>query len=222
VSAKVSKLSPKTLTALVVVGGLVVLLAGVFALVNPQRHKASQLTKDIASTEAQITTARALAAQKPQQTILVADLFKMVKAMPDNPDMTGIILQLQETAGAAGVTFDSIQPQAAEPGSGYTVQPIDLSFNGNFYSLTDFLFRLRKLVTVRHGTLDATGRLFSVDRITFGEGADRFPKIVANVRVSAFVHSSAPAVPTSVSSTTTDTTQTTTTASPAVASGATP
>jgi hypothetical protein len=222
VSAKAGKLSPKTLTALVVVGGLVVLLAGVFALVMPQRHKASQLTKDIASTEAQITTARALAAQKPQQTILVADLFRTVKAMPDNPDMTGIILQLQQTAGDAGVEFDSIQPQAAEPGSGYTVQPIDLSFNGNFYSLTDFLFRLRKLVTVRHGALDATGRLFSVDRITFGEGADGFPKIVANVRVSAFVHSPAPVVPTNVSSTTTDTTQTATTPSPAVASGATP
>jgi Tfp pilus assembly protein PilO len=220
VSAKAKNLSPNTVIALVVVGGLVVLLAGVFALVMPQRHKASQLTKDIASTEAQITTARALAAQKPQQTILVADLFKMVKAMPDNPDMTGIILQLQQTAADAGVTFDSIQPQPAEPGSGYTVQPIDLSFNGNFYSLTDFLFRLRKLVTVRHNALDAKGRLFSVDRISFGEGADRFPKIVANVRVSAFVHSAAPVVSTNVSSTTTDTTQTTTT--PAVASGATP
>ena len=221
-SAKAGKLSPKTLTALVVVGGLVVLLAGVFALVMPQRHKASQLTKDIASTEAQITTARALAAQKPEQTIQVADLFKMVKAMPDNPDMTGIILQLQQTAGDAGVTFDSIQPQAATPGSGYSVQPIDLSFNGNFYSLTDFLFRLRKLVTVRHGALDAKGRLFSVDRISFGEGADGFPKIVANVRVSAFVHSFAPAVSTTVPATGTDTTQTTTTPSPAVASGATP
>jgi len=222
VSAKAGKLSPKTLTALVVVGGVVVLLAGVFALVMPQRHKASQLTKDIASTEAQITTARALAAQKPQQTILVADLFKIVKAMPDNPDMTGIILQLQQTAADAGVSFESIQPQAAEPGTGYTVQPIDLSFNGNFYSLTDFLFRLRKLVAVRHGALDATGRLFSVDRISFGEGVGGFPKIVANVRVSAFVNSPAPVVPTTVTPTSTDTTQTSTTPSPAVASGATP
>jgi Tfp pilus assembly protein PilO len=222
VSAKVRKLSPKAAAALVVVGCLIVLLAGVFALVMPQRHKASHLTEEIASTQAQITTARALAAQKPEQKIRVADLFKVVKAMPDDPDMTGIILQLQQTAGDAGVEFDSIQPQPVESGSGYGVQPIDLSFNGNFYSLTDFLYRLRKLVTVHHGTLNATGRLFSVDTITFGAGADGFPTIAATVHVSAFVYSPAAAGTTAVSPTTTDTTSTSTPPSPAVASGVTP
>jgi Tfp pilus assembly protein PilO len=222
VSAKVRKLSPKAAAALVVVGCLVVLLAGVFALVMPQRHKASQLTKEVASTQAQIVTARALAAQKPEQKIRVADLFKVVKAMPDAPDMTGIILQLQQTASDAGVEFDSISPQTAAPGTGYAVQPIDLSFNGNFYALTDFLFRLRRLVTVHHGALNATGRLVSVGTIACAAGADGFPEIGANVHVNAFVYSPAAAVSTSVPPTTTDTTQTATTASPAVASGVTP
>ncbi len=220
-SAKVRNLSPRAASALVVVGCLIVLLAGLFALVMPQRHKASQLTKEVASTQAQITAARALAAQKPEQRIRVADLFKVVKAMPDASDMTGIILQLQQTASDAGVAFDSIHPQAVEAGTGYTVQPIDLSFNGNFYALTDFLFRLRKLVTVHHGTLNATGRLFSVGSIDFGAGADGFPQIAANLHVNAFVYSPAAAVSTTVP-TTTDTTQTTTTSSPPVAGGVTP
>jgi Tfp pilus assembly protein PilO len=211
------KLSPKAVTALVVVGGLVVLLAGVYALVMPQRHKASQLTEELASTQVEITTARAVAAQTPEQRIRVADLFKIVKAMPDDPDMTGIMLQLQQTASDAGVEFDSIQAQAMEPGTGYAVQPIDLSFNGNFYSLTDFLFRLRKLVTVHHGALNATGRLFSVGNLAFGAGAEGFPAIAATLHVSAFVYSPAAAGTTTVPPTTTDTTP-----SPAVASGATP
>jgi Tfp pilus assembly protein PilO len=222
VSAKVRKLSPKAAVALIAVGCLLVLLVGVFALVMPQKHKAAQLTKELASTQAQITTARALAAQKPEQRIRVADLFKVVKAMPDAPDMTGIILQLQQTAAEAGVEFDSIQAQPAGPGTGYTLQPVDLSFNGNFYSLTDFLSRLRRLVIVHHGALDATGRLFSVDSVNFGAGADGFPSIAANVHVNAFVYSSAPPS-TTVPPTTTDTTQTTTTSSPAaVASGVSP
>jgi Tfp pilus assembly protein PilO len=216
VSAKVRKLSPKAVTALVVVGSLVLLLGGVYALVLPQRHKASQLTKTLASTEAQITTARAMAAQSPAQKIRVADLFKVVKAMPDVPDMTGIILQLHQTAGEAGVEFDSIQPQVTEPGTGYTVQPIDLSFNGNFFALTNFLMRLRKLVTVDHGALNATGRLFSVGKIDFTPGAAGLPAITANVRVNAFVYSPAAAATAIVPPTTTDTTQT---SSPAVASG---
>jgi Tfp pilus assembly protein PilO len=218
VSAKLRKLSPKVLTALIVAGGLVVLLAGVFALVMPQRHKASQLTVELASTQTEIITARALAAQSPEQRIRVADLFKIVKAMPDDSDMTGIILQLQQTAGAAGVEFDSISAQALQPGTGYTIQPIDLSFNGNFYSLTDFLFRLRKLVTVHHGALNATGRLFSVGNLAFGAGADGFPTIAATLQVSAFVYSPAAAGTTTVPTTTT----TETTSSPAVASGVTP
>ena len=73
------------------------------------------------------------------------------------------------------MTFDSIQPQPLSPGAGYDLQPIDLAFVGNYYSLTDFLFRLRKLVSVHRGTLDATGRLFSVGRIDFAPGEDGFP-----------------------------------------------
>ena len=84
----------------------------------PQSHKAAQLTEELAKTQTQIVTARALATQKPEQTIRVADLFKVVEAMPDDPDMTGVILQLQQTANEAGVKFDSIQPQPLEPGRG--------------------------------------------------------------------------------------------------------
>lgn len=219
-SVKARTLSPTIASVLVVAGALVVLLAGVFALVMPQRHKASQLTKQLASTRTQIATARALAAQKPEQQIRVADLFKLVEAMPDDPDMTGVILQLQQTATEAGVEFDSIQPQAVETGTGYQVQPIDVSFNGNFYALTDFIFRLRKLVAVHSGKLDATGRLFSVDKIDFGAGAEGFPSIAATVRVNAFVYSPAALAPTAVPSTTTGTTETSP-SSPAVASGVT-
>jgi Tfp pilus assembly protein PilO len=221
VSAKARKISPTTASVLVVAGALVVLLAGMFALVLPQRHKASSLTEEIASTHTQIVTARALAALKPeQQRIRVADLFKVVKAMPDDSDMTGIILQLQQTASDAGVEFASIQPQPSVAGLGYAEQPIDLAFDGNYFSLTDFLFRLRKLVTVHHGALDATGRLFSVGRIDFAPSDKGFPQIAATVRVSAFVYS--PAAATSPTDTTTTETTETTSSPAAVASGVTP
>jgi Pilus assembly protein, PilO len=187
-SAKKKQMSPKVASVLVGAAGLLVLLAGMYFLVLPQGHKAKHLTAQIASTEAQIVTARALAAQRPEQRIHVADLFKVVEAMPDDPDMTGIIFQLQQTASEAGVKFDSIQPQAAVAGAGYNAQPIDLTFNGNYYSLTDFLFRLRKLVNVHRGTLDATGRLFAVGRLDFAPADKGFPAISATVRVNAYAY----------------------------------
>jgi hypothetical protein len=227
VTAKARSLSPRVMSALIAAGGVLVLLAGLFVLVLPQGHKAANLSEELASTKAQIITARALATQRPEQRIRVADLFKVVKAMPDDTDMTGIMLQLQETADEAGVEFDSIQPQASEPGTGFTTEPIDLQFEGNYYSLTDFLFRLRKLVDVHRGTLDATGRLFSVGRIDFAPAEKGFPSISATVRVNAFVYSpgtiAALGVPATTETTDTTTTATTTTtqSSEAVASGAT-
>jgi hypothetical protein len=206
---------------LVGVAGLLVLLAGVFFLVLPQRHKAASLSKEIVKTKTQIVSARALASQPPEQRIRVADLFKVVQAMPDDTDMTGVILQLQQTATETGVEFESIQPQPLEAGAGYGVEPIDLGFTGNYYSLTDFLFRLRTLVSVHRGTLDATGRLFSVSRIDFSPGATGFPSIAAIVRVNAYVYSPATLAATTVPPLPTDTTQTTP-ATGAVASGATP
>jgi hypothetical protein len=220
VSVKKRNLSPAVASVLVGAAALLVLLAGLFVLVLPQSHKAAHLSDELATTQTQIVTARALAAQKPEQRIRVADLFKVVKAMPDDTDMTGIMLQLQETAAEAGVQFDSIQPEALQPGTGFNLEPIDLTFDGNYYSLTDFLFRLRKLVSVHRGTLDATGRLFSVGRIDFAPAEKGFPAITATVHVNAYVFSpSTPATATVPS--TTDTT-TTTPSSDASASGATP
>jgi len=59
--------------------------------------------------------------------------------------------------------------------------------------LADFLYRLRSLVSVQAGRLDATGRLFSVDTLTFNESTLKFPNIQASLVIDAFVYAAAPA-----------------------------
>ena len=74
-----------------------------------------------------------------------------------------------------------------------------------------------------HNTrLDATGRLFSVDTVSFSESSDRFPKIQAQLLIDAFVYGTsvpgatgvasgvAPTDTSSTETTPTDTTSTTT------------
>jgi hypothetical protein len=225
-NVKKRKLSPVALSAMIGGACLLVLALGMFLLVLPQKDTAAKLTTDIAATDAQIVQARALTEQKPAQPIRVADLFKLVKAMPDTPDMTGIMLQLNQTAADAGIEFESISPQPAAVVGSYQKIPISLSFNGNYYALTDFLFRLRNLVSVRGGALGATGRLFSVDTLAFGAGPTGFPSITATLVVDAYVYGTVVAgsvpTPTPTTTATTDTTATTTTTTPApVASGVT-
>jgi Tfp pilus assembly protein PilO len=188
VNTKKRKISPAALAVMIGLGGAVVLAAGLFLLVLPQRHQAADLVSQTADTELQITQARQAAAPKLPQPIHVANLFKLVKAMPDNADMPGILLQLNQTASDSGIDFDAITPQAPVAGAVPVQVPISLEFTGNFYDLNDFLFRLRSLVAVRGGALQASGRLFSVDSIEFTQGSGGFPNISAKINVKAYVY----------------------------------
>jgi type II secretory pathway pseudopilin PulG len=194
--------------ALAVVAVLAVAAGGYFFLVAPQRAKASDLQGQIDTVQQQledhrIATLRAGSVQK----IEVADLFRLSKAMPDRADMSGVLLELNRVAADSGITFESISPQTAVPVTGYQAVPIQLTFKGNFYNLSDFLYRLRTLVHVEDGRLAATGRLFAIDTLDFGESQDGFPMIAATLVVDAFVYGTgAPATatpPTTSTSTTT-------------------
>jgi Tfp pilus assembly protein PilO len=216
VKTKKRTMSPRTLSVLIALASLLVVVAGVYLLVLPQRHKADRLENQTEQTQQAIEEARLAAQPQHVQPIHVANLFKLVKAIPDTPDMPGIVLQLNQTARDAGIEFDSITLGALAPGA--TQVPIQLQFNGNFYDLEDFLFRLRNLVAVRDGALQATGRLFSVQSIAFTQGQNGFPSIGARLDLSAYVYASTPALgaapapaATSTDTTATDTTSTETT-----------
>ena len=205
----------------IAVGLLVYALAGYFLLISPQRSKAADLKKQTEATQQQIVQYRTLAAQaRATPPIRVAELYRLTKAMPDQVDMAGVVLELSAVARESGIEFDSITPQGPAVQTGYSSVSITLEFDGNYYELSDFLFRLRSLVRVHAGRLEAQGRLFVVDTISFSESTHSFPRIKASVAVRGFVYgdatssttAAAAAPTTSTGSTTTTTTATTTTA----------
>jgi type IV pilus assembly protein PilO len=200
--------------AVMIAPALLILAAvGYFLLIKPKQAEASKVQEEIVNLETQIEVARAAQRQPAQEdpsAIKIADLFRITKAMPDEDDMPGIILELNDVAASAGVSFLAIAPQGGSVRSGYSALPINLTFEGNYYDLTDFLFRLRNLVRVRDGELGADGRLFTLESLTMEEGTGGFPSITASLTVTAFVYSTtppaAPAAPAAPGST--DTTQT--------------
>jgi len=85
------------------------------------------------------------------------------------------------------VNFLAIQPQPQVAKATFRTLPILLTFEGNYYDLTDFLYRVRSLVSVRDKTLDASGRLYTLDAIDMHESPDEgFPKIEAQLTLSAY------------------------------------
>lgn len=210
--------------ALMVVGAIVVVFGGRMLLVGPQNAKAADLKKQADAARAEATQRRSDAqTRNAAPKIHVADVYRLQKAMPSTVDMPDLLLELNAVARDAGITLDTISPQGPTPGAGFQMVPIHLTFDGNFYTVTDLLFRLRNLVSVHHGRLDASGRLFSVDTITLTPNG---AKLTTDMTVNAYVYggTAAPAVPGAVPGApaapgSTDSTATTTTPAPAPSDG---
>jgi type IV pilus assembly protein PilO len=206
------KLSQNAQIGLIVAGILVFGLAVWFFVVHPQSGKVSSLKRQSQDVQEKIDAYhQQVAAARSAPKIEVADVYRLAKAMPTKTDMPDVVLELSQLARDTGISFDSISPQPIAAVGSYSVLPISVTFNGNFYNLADFLYRLRSLVTVHAGRLDATGRLFSVDTLAFNESAKKFPQIQATLVIDAFVYSSAPAsAPAATPPATTTTSETTT------------
>jgi Tfp pilus assembly protein PilO len=162
------RVSRRTAVALIVGGDLLLLALGWFMLVSPQRSTAKSIARAADAAEVQIAQAKLLPShpkapvQPKQPEIRTAYLYKLSKAMPMTTDMPNLLLELNQVVHSAGVQLTSIGPSPTDP-SGVT--SVSLLVSGDFYSLTDLLYRLRSLVTVRDGELDVSGRLISVKSV---------------------------------------------------------
>jgi Tfp pilus assembly protein PilO len=217
---KGKKLSRNAGIAMIVGGDLLLLLLGWFMLISPQRATADSIRLATSAAEAQIVQAKQVQATPPpaavqQPEIKTADIYSLADAMPTTIDMPDLLLELNQLARASGVTMSKISPGQSSILLGYSVVPISIGVTGDFYSVTDMLYRMRTLVAVRHGDLQTSGRLFSVDSVSLapsGVGA----KLTVDILLDAYLYSAVPiAAPVpAAGATSTDTTSTTTTTAP--------
>jgi hypothetical protein len=224
---KGKRLSRKATIALIVGGDLLLLVLGWFMLISPQRATASSIRLATAAAEAQIVQAKQVAATPApaavqQPVIRTAGLYALAKAMPSNVDMPDLLLELNQLARESGVTLSTIAPAQPTAGAGFSTLPVNLSISGDFYAVTDMLYRLRTLVGVRHGELQTYGRLFSVQSVSLAP-ASGGTALAAAVTLDAYLYGAGsattdgtvpPATPSSTTTGTTTASTTTTTTAP--------
>jgi Tfp pilus assembly protein PilO len=162
----IDRLSQRTAIAIAAVGVLAVVLVGWFALVSPQRSKASELDGKIDQSRTSLQLADAIT-QGGQQRKTAAEARVLVKAMPSNTQMSQILRQLSAAAKATRVRVNSITPQASAPLAGYEAVPMAVVVEGRYLGIANFLGRLRTQVRVGPEKVRAKGRLYSVDSIQF-------------------------------------------------------
>jgi Tfp pilus assembly protein PilO len=225
VKKKLAALDVRVQFGAIAFGLVLLMVAGYMLVISPEGAKGKKLQKQADDVQVQIFRRKGeIRAGLHPPTIETADLFRLARAMPDTQDMPGIILTLSQLARSSGIKFDLIEPVTggAIPSGSYETNRIHLLFNGDFYGLSDFLYRMRSLVAVHDGRLDANGRLFNVDTLTFNVLSNSFPRISAELFVNSYVYgSSAPAAPTTPVTPGTTTDSTSTTSSDSAPAGAT-
>ena len=194
--------------------GLVLGLGSYMILVAPQKSKAVALSGAVDAAQSSLLVLQhhpRVHVQKPKPPAVgAADLFRLTKAMPDSPDVPGILLSLMRLAKASSLELVSVQPTAGtltQTQTGYTAVPVTVSLHGKFANVANFLQRLRKSVVVTHDHLKVTNRLFAPTLISLATADAQ--TVTASISLSAFVYGT-PAAPVVA---TTDTTATTTTTS---------
>jgi Tfp pilus assembly protein PilO len=210
--------------AMIVGGDVLLLLMGWFLLVSPQRSTAQSIAKSVQATNVQIEQARqpitqpAPPTQPKQPEIQTAYLYKLSKAMPMTQDMPNLLLELSQVVRNTGVQLASIAPS---PPDATGMTSITLAVSGDFYSLTDLLYRLRGMVAVHDGALDVTGRLFTIKSVGLtpaGTGKTINGNIALNTYTFGATAAAAAAAAAATTAASTDTTSTDTTSTDTTAS----
>jgi len=189
--------------------GLLLGLLGYMALVAPQNSKASSLSNQIVAAKAAAARAKAQPKSKPKPVpVHAADIYGLTKAMPDSPDISSVLLDLQRVSAESRVVLQSVTFAPPVPLTGYGTLPTTVVVAGTFPTVSNFLHRLRREVWV-----DKSGRVHSDDRLLIADGVNLSQSaglITASLTMNAFVYGlSAPAPTTTTTGSTTTTTTTT-------------
>jgi hypothetical protein len=201
---------------------LVVLIVGWLVLVSPERSKAADLAAKTDQTQAQVTATQAYV-DSPSTKQAVHDLKRLQTMLPDDAKMSQILRQLSAAAGNAGIQLNSISPTTAVPSNGGEAVPISLGITGHYFNLSRFLQFLRAQADVKGTKIVGSGRLYSVDSISFSGGGTATPAtgagssgggtapISASLALNAFIYSPVAATPPAATTTTTPSSDTGTT-----------
>lgn len=158
-------------TLVVILVAIVMLVAYFFLIFNPQTGKINDAREEADAAEAQVQQLelelahlRQLQKDEPKLREQAAVLDA---AMPNDPQLANFILQVQDSANAAGIEWLSVSPSppaaANPPQPGVLEVTIAMNVEGGYFQVQDFVVRLEtlsralKIGTVSLGVADTVG-----------------------------------------------------------------
>ena len=179
---------------LYIIVGVVAVVVGVmwyFFLYSPEQKKVADLNTQLVSqqntlqqTQLQIRQLLLVKKTSPQAE---ADLIKLHEVIPSEAAMPSFLRAVTQTAQDSGLVEKGINTQATAAGVPFSVQPIQLEFDGRYFDAEDFLYRLENYVKLRNGQFAVTGRMFSVVSISFNKSPSlEYPDLDIKVTINGY------------------------------------
>jgi type IV pilus assembly protein PilO len=184
--------SRKTRLLLSAVALVAIVAVAWFFLISPVRSSIAETNASINEQQARLDQAKSklAAAQstRAEGKKNQARLLELAKMVPQNVQVPSLLVQIQDLADQAGISFTSMSPGAPSEAGDFKMIPMQLQFTGTYFDLSDFAYRVEQLVA-------GPGRLMAIKTISLKlGGADDAsaastsgsPKLTVDMTVYAF------------------------------------
>ena len=141
-------------------------------------------------------------------------LARLGEAVPTNDNVPSLVYQLQNAASGSKVDFRgltlnpasssssttpttsssasqaataALPPGAAVGEAGFPIEPFTFTFQGNFFHLSNFFHRLQRFVVANNNTVAVSGRLMTLNAISFQASQSGFPQITATISATTYL-----------------------------------
>ena len=71
--------------------------------------------------------------------------------------------------------------------AGLETVPLQLEFEGSFFNLSDFFHRVKRFVRVANQDVLVSGRLLTVEGVSWASDAENFPRLTATVNATIYL-----------------------------------
>jgi hypothetical protein len=166
----VTKISKRDMILLAVIGAVVILGGFYWLAIKPAKADlATQRTQlsQIQDEAGQLRDTLARADNTPKTAARqVSDRLRLAKAVPDDVQTPGVVVELQQLADRANVQLTSIKTNDFSDYGSLRGTEFSLVVTGRFFDVDDFLYRLHHQVTVNaKDQPQIRGRLFATKSV---------------------------------------------------------
>lgn len=156
------------------IGFLAIIALWYFFLISPKRGDIQTVNEDT-RVEKETYDRNTARLKKIDQERAAAqesrgELLKYDKLIPGDEQIPSLIVELQKSANDAGIDFVKIEPDLSVSSADATVIPIQMKFEGRFFDINEFLYRVENYARLEGNEINVSGRFLSVVNITLEEG----------------------------------------------------